>query len=1099
MRGLIRFGLRQSVLMNLVFIGVVVFAAAWAVPRLPVDRYPNFAFGEATVTVRWPGAAPAELERLVAKRLEDAIRGMDDLEFVRSECISGQALVSVKFVDDSDYERLWDELRMRILAVQNQLPAVDGKPLAPVFAKVETDQWLPALQINLVPADRARPLPQRQLALLAKELQTRLERLDGVKRVELFGDRPQQATVALDPALLARHGASFDQVAARLAQAGASEPAGRLALAEGDHLLRADLRFRSLDEVLAVPVRSEGDGRMLRVGDLADPAATRIEAMSGTVVVSVDGLDTVACKVAKDARADARVVKSAVEAEVGLFLAAHPGVPVRAVTSLDSTVAIDDSVGVLQWNLLQGAALVVGILGAALGLRAAAITLSGMALSFLGCLAWFWATGASVNELSLLGFVIVVGILVDDAVVVLDNITRLREEGVPLERALVEGPAEVAWPVISSVATTVAAFLPLLLMSGVVGEFFALIPIAVAVALTISVAEALLMLPLHVRDTDRLLGPPRLHARSGDDLGYLLVRGPLGWMARTYDWLLVRCLRRPLLALAGTGLLILLAVGVLVESALAPRLGLPPLVRLEFFPSDPAVALVLVEAPEGTALERTDAIARAISTDLAALGEGEVATATALAGLRVDSTYRPEWGSRYAMIQVELAGRAKRTHADPAAWIRAQDARLRAAWAPQGVSLRMEAQQGGPPTGRPINVRVSGLDDQQVRRAAAGLLSWMRAEARAGGALPGAIELAADLDRDEPVLRLLPDRERCARLGVGEAEAVRLAAAVAEGAWGGDLRRSDDDIPVRVKLAGNDPEVLAGAPLRALPDGSFVHWRDLGGSERLREPVALVRRDFLRTVTITGGLAADAPVNAFSALAAIDGHWRTMAVQHPGVSIAFGGEAESTGRSYASLAMAFLVSLFAIYAILAMQFNSYSQPLLIMSTILFAFTGVALSMGAFGAVATLLGPAVLRPERALFTVNTFIAIVALTGMVVNNAIVLIDFINQRRAGGELREVLRRCGHLRMRAILLTTLTTCAGMLPTAIGIPEFNLTWSPMAMAFVTGMGLSTALCLVVVPVLYEVLEGLRTGGRRRLKRLFPGRRAQPSDPHADP
>jgi HAE1 family hydrophobic/amphiphilic exporter-1 len=882
---------------------------------------------------------------------------------------------------------------------------------------------------------------------------------------------------------LRRHGSTLDEVAGRLASAGISVPAGRLSLADGDRLLRADLRYRSREEVLAVPVRVDGEGRWLRVGDLVDPAATRIEAQNGSVIITTDGRDSIACKVLKRNDADARAVKERVMAETAAFLASHPGVPVQAVPTLDSTTAIDDAIGVLNSNLLQGMALVLIILTVFIGVRAATITLSGMALSFLGCLVYFWATGSSINELSLLGFVIVVGVLVDDAVVVIDNITQHRERGEPLEQALVEGTAEVFWPVISSVATTIAAFLPLLLMTGAVGDFFSLIPVAVAVALAISVFEAVLMVPLHVRDLDHLLGPPKLHAVASEGMGHLGATGLIGWLARQYDRVLTTSLRLPWLTVGGTVLLFLLAAGVLVQSAVAPGKGWKPLVKLEFFPSDPQVAQITITAPTGTPLAETDRIVRQIASDLHARGPGEVASASGFAGLQVDTTYKPQWGNQYGMIQVELAGRGARTHDDPLGWIAARAEELRTTWAERGVRVHMEAQQGGPPTGKPINVRLSGLDDAAVRRATEAALAWMQGAAVPGGQLAGAVDIASDIGRTEAVLALEPDRDRSAARGIPEAQALALAGAVVEGAYGGDLRRSDDDVPVRVKLASNDLAVLAETPLRQLPDGSILRWSDIGTVRPTQEAAALIRRDFVRTITIIGSLRPDATINAFSATSAVDDWWKINGAAHPGVSIAFGGEAESTGRSYASLAMSFMVAIFLIYTILAMQFHSYLQPLLIMSTIVFAFTGVALSMGIFGAFANLVGPSVVRPERALFTVNTFIAIIGLTGMVVNNAIVLIDFINARKGSAPLPEVLRRASHLRLRPILLTSITTMAGMLPTAIGIPEFSLTWSPMAMAFVTGLGLSTVLCLVVVPVLYELLDrwvGRVRGWRRK-------------------
>jgi multidrug efflux pump subunit AcrB len=1082
MRSLVRFGLSQSVLMNLLFIATVVFSATWAIPRLPVDRYPNFSFGETTITVQWPGASSDDVERLVIKVLEDAIRGMDDLEFVKSTAIAGQGEIQIKFDDDTDYAALYDELRLRVLSAQNQLPTANGDPLTPIFAKVETDQWLPVIQVGITSADPEKPLGKRQLTILAKELQTRFELLDGVKRVDLWGDEAQQFNIAMDPAALRRTGLTPEQVRTALSTAGSTVPAGSVETPDGERMVRVDGRWRDGQAVLATVVRLDGDGTVVRVADVADMAETGVRGPDRGVRISLNGADTVACKVVKATSADARVVKRALLAEVERFTASRPDGGFAIVYALDSTGPIEDSISVLGSNLLQGFCLVLLVLTFTLGFRASALALGGMAFAFLGTLLWFKFTGASINELSLLGFVIVVGILVDDAVVVLDNITRHREEGKTLDRALVDGTSEVFWPVMASVATTMASFLPLLLMTGSVGQFFALIPTAVTAALVLSLVESLLMLPAHVRDLDRLFGPPRIRLRSGEaaDLGYLHQPGLIGGCARIYDRVFGWCLARPWTTVGLTFGLFLLAIAVLVQSAAAPFIGMKPLLRLEFFPSDASMAEIRVNMPAGTALADTDAKVREIARWIAAKGPGEVASAQGLAGLSIDTTYKPQWGAQYGMIQVELATRANRTIADPNQWIRDLGPEVQRRFAAGTAQLTVVAQAGGPPTGLPINVRIAGIDDAAVRRCAGDLFAWMQGAAADGGALHGAVSLSSGLGRTDAVIAVRFDGERLARHGLREQDAALFTAGLVDGSFVGNLRRSDDEIPVKLRLARSalgDLSKAGDVPLIQLPDGQSLRLGDVGHLELRQEPSELVRRDFVRTVTITGSLADDSAINAFQATAIIRGWMEAHRLDYPGVVVAFGGEAESTGRTYASLIFAFMVSVFVIYTILAMQFRSYLQPLLIMSSIIFSLTGVILVMGIFGFIVAFVGHGWVRPERALFTVNSFIAVVALTGMVVNNAIILIDFINQRRkASNDLMRALRESGHLRLRAVLLTTITTIAGFLPTAIGIPAFNLTWSPMATAFVSGLMLATLLTLLVVPVLYLLLHRLAHG-----------------------
>jgi multidrug efflux pump subunit AcrB len=1074
MRSFIRFGLTQTVLMNLVFVGVVLYAALLAIPRLPVDRFPNIDFGQVQVSVRWPGASPADLEREVGKVIEDAIRGTEDLEFVKTTSTAGLSETLVKFLDDADSAKLFDEVRQRVLAAQNRLPSANGKPLAPQILKIEADGWLPVIQVSVLGADPANPIPRRRLALLGKELQTRLESLDGVKRVEVWGDDPEQYVLALDPGRLREHGVTPLEVVTALQTAGITVPAGVLNGADGERFLRVDGQYQSRDDLFAVAVRLVGGTTPVRVGDLVDQTVSGNQPFDGGARISVDGMDAISCRVVKDRLADATAVKAAVEAETARFLQAHADSGIRASMQLDSTVVINDSIGVLSTNLIMGFVLVLVILGVTMGLRAATLTLSGMIFSFLGTLIWFQVTGQSINELTLLGFVIVVGVLVDDAVVVLDSIARKREEGHPTPVAVVEGVRVIFWPLIASVATTATSFLPLFLMSGLVGQFFALIPVAVVAALVLSLFEALLILPAHVADAEKLFGPEPVQRRDPDCIGYTGERGAIGAIARIFDVVLAWCVYRPWTTLLGAATLFLLTIGVLVQSALAVHIGMPPLLRLEFFPSNAAVAEVRITTPQGTPLAETDALVRQVAAAVAGRGTSVITSAQGIAGFTFDSTYMMQWGSQYGLVLAELAGNDTRSFADPAALIRDLDRDMRERFGKDGVMIGVAAQQDGPPTGSAVSIRITGMDDAAVAGTANDLLAWLRTASAPGGRLEGVIDLVGDRERSDGVTRITLDRSRLERLGIPEQEAALFAATLVEGSYIGDLRRSDGEIPVTVRVARQAlaEEGFDSIPLRLTPDGQIIRLSDVASVSQTREPAARTRRDFTPAVMITGNIANGSPLNAFQVQAEVETWWQTQAASRSGVMLDFGGEAESTGRSYLSLGSAFGVSLLAIYTILAMQFRSYIQPVLIMSSIVFSLTGVILLMGVFGGLVVLAGPDLVRPERALFTVNSFIAVVALTGMVVNNAIILIDAINtERRLDVPLVRTLRICVHSRLRAVLLTTGTTIAGMLTTAIGIPEFSLVWSPMATAFIAGLSLSSILTLLVVPGLYLIYE----------------------------
>ena len=641
MNGLIRFALRQGVLLNVVFVGLVVISALLAVPNVPIDRYPNIQFGEVQITTRYPGASPEEVERLVTDVVEESLRGMEQIDFIRSTSIANQSFILVKFEDDSDYDSLYDDLRLRILSVQNLLPTVNGEPLTPFFDKIDVDAWLPVIQVHLVAADPANPIPTRALVLLAKDLRTRLGQIEGVKEIALLGDDPEQFVVALDAAKLEQHRVTVSEVVAAMRSSGTSPPAGIVDTALGERLVRVDSRFRDREDLLSVVVRRDGNGYLLRAGDLADPGETGFERIDGAAINTVNGLDTVACKVVKSERASALDVRADVQRVVDEFLANHEGEGIDAILTLDSTTKIRDGLGVMIANLVLSVVLVMVLLflflaqrgrgltlvGLALGIvsgivvaavqvpsvqaiaigvltlfvfatcRAAVLTVSGIVFSFLGALLVFWLAGTSVNEISLLGFVLVIGIVVDDAIVVIENIQRRRENGGLID-AVVHGAGEVAWPVFSATLTTMAAFLPLLVMTGSTGDFFSLVPIAVTTALAISLVECLVFLPLHVVDLERILGPDRTHEviREASGGNPLARPGMLGILARFYDRTLRFNLAHPALVLGASALLFAVAAVLLTVSLL----GIYPFLKIVFFPEDTSLVQIYVRTPSDT-------------------------------------------------------------------------------------------------------------------------------------------------------------------------------------------------------------------------------------------------------------------------------------------------------------------------------------------------------------------------------------------------------------------------------------------------------------------------------------------------------------------
>ena len=1124
MRPLIRFFVKQPVLVNVVYVGVILFGLMF-LGNIAVDRYPNLRLGESIVTTYYPGASAEDVERLVTHDIEDAIRGMEDIEFVRSTSRMGQSVIIVKWIDDTDYLSLHNELRRRVLAIQNQLPTINGKVLTPGFQKSEADEWAPVVQINLMAEGLGGE--KRPLVLLAKELRNEIEALPQVLEVILLGDDAQQFTLALNPERLSEYGVDIHTVLHALRDSGQSLPGGRIVTALGERQIRIDDRHRDPEDILSVIIRRDGDGSFITLRELIDVPHSGIERTATGLRSHLNGFNSsIGLKIRKDPQGNAVSVRDEAVAVTKAFVERHSDKQVSYTISLDSTVQIGDSMRILSHSFITACVLVMltlfvflgpqqsrlrrlGILAGlgctaavsfipstgislvimlvyavfvAVMCRSASLTVSGIIFSFIGALILLYIGGYSVNEITLLGLVLTIGIIVDDAIVVLENIQRHRELGKNITEAAIEGASEVFWPVVSATTTTIAAFLPMLMMTGAVGDFFALIPIAVSAALFASLVEALFILPLHVVDMERVFGPEKHHTQEDEQYASNSITDRLH---RLYERMLGWLLNHPFIAVGGVFVLFVCSVAILNLSnpATAKDLGIRPPLLLKFFPEDKSGLWISLQMPSGTSLHETEEVSQDIAQHLRTRGSDVISNVTTLVGMKMSSSYKPIWGDQFAFLEAELPPLHIRSKFNPDHLVEDLRTDLAETFQMSGAEMAITYRQSGPPASPPVALRVQGVDETNVFAMAEELFAYMKEETREGGELDGVIDLTHDAIITNDIFAFRPDNEAMSRHDIQTATVQEFLSTVFEGSWIGDYRRSDDEIPIRVRIDEAHVSSLPTVMNLAVQDDPMtgkIRFSDVGTMELTNEPARLERRDYLRMVGITGNIKSGTPFSQERLQQVVEPWVEEHGHKYPGASVRYGGDADSTSRSYQTMLQAFLISAIIIYGVLAVQFRSYAQPLLIMSNIVFSFIGVILVMAAFSALIAYLPDGWIRTERTWFTLHSFIAIIGLSGLVVNDAIVFIDFINRHRAEGlPLREALMKAGHQRMRPILMTTITTLAGLLPMAIGLPNFSEAWSPFATCFVAGLSISTAMTLLIIPVLYELLDKivLRTRG----------------------
>ncbi|MCU7941131.1 MAG: efflux RND transporter permease subunit [Candidatus Thiodiazotropha sp. (ex Cardiolucina cf. quadrata)] len=1036
MRQVVAFSLKQRVFYNLMFVVLIVvgFISLFA---LPAERYPNFGFGEVIISTVYPGASSVEVESLVTRKIEDALEKVDDVEWISSTSFNGRSNIRLKFVDDSDYDALYNEVRFEVLNIVSELPqGVDPPSL--LNAKVQ--DWLPVITINLV-GDHS----NRALALMGEEIKTRLLKIPHVQQVDFSGKQTQEFHIYLNPQKLREVGIGFDQVASALRAANLSIPAGKYTNDSGEYLIKLDERFHSLDQVQSTVVRRDADGSLVRIQDLVSRMGMGYR--DPIVIASVNGKPALGLKVIKSDQGNAMEIRDQVVALIDEFRPPLEIQGVDVVLTQDSTIYIKDGLTTLGMNMLVGIILVSLIIWYFMGVRNAGLVTIGIPFSFMITMLIMYLTGNSLNEITLFSFVLVTGIVVDDAIVVTENIYRHVQEGKSLREAIINGTAEVALPVISATMTTVAAFLPMLIMSGSTGQFFALVPKAVSFAIIASLVECLLILPIHYLD----FGPRQQSAVDLLERDNTLMR-----VARRFtDWLLSLTLRFRLLSVLVVSLLFAVSVMILTLSAS----GKVPLIRIQFFPDDYKLYYVDIVGPSNISIKEVDERVKRIAETVMEDGPGMASAAAGLAGLYFNEDYEPVYGNNHGSVMVTMPSASEQRFDDPLAHLDRMREKLKPIHETDGYTLHIHPQNDGPPSGKDINVRVVGANVEAVSGLAGELLTYMLESPNIG---PHLIGLDDDRGVHKRVFRLWVEQERVAEFGLDNSQVARLAASVLDGRYLGKYRHIDEEVDLKLRIdsdALQDPENALYIPV--VEDAEHpVYLADLVRVEAYNEPGEIKRYQGQRAISLKADIREGAPTSTPAIVSLVRDRFETIRDRYPGATVTFGGEHEDTQRSFESLAYAFIIAVLVMYVILATQFQSYLQPLIILSAVVFALIGVV-----FGKLVT----------QSLFTVNSFIAVIGVAGVVVNDALVLIDFINKRyRKGLSRRAAIIEGVHIRLRPILLTTLTTSLGLMPMAIGFPSYSLIWGTMASTFVTGLATATALTLFIIPVLWDLLQGLQ-------------------------
>lgn len=1022
-----RFSVRQPVLVNLMALAIVV-TGALVLSQMTREVFPIVPVGGASITTIMPGASAEEIEQLITARIEDQLADIEDVDVITSTSRDGYSFIWVEL------EASVTDTGRKVLEITNEVNRVTGLPESAEAPVVKEASVRPPTLAVAVRGDA----PEEVLRAVARDLEDRLERTDGVSRANATGIREREIHVEVDPDRLTAYGVPLTSVAAALRSRGVNVPAGEMEGARRSRLVRGMSRAASAAQIGEVVVRPSSAGGAVRVRDVATVHEGFERART---LARVDGEPAIVFIVQKDDGADALRVSERVQA---LLEELQPGLPPGVQLSVfgDSAHWVRGNLSTLYSNAAMGLFLVLAILWMFIGFRNGLMAALGIPVAIAGGLIVMQILGITINLLSLLALVLSLGIIVDDAIIIIENVYRHIEEGMPRHRAAITGTMEVFWPVLASTATTCCAFLPLLLMTGVLGELFSIIPKVIVAALLASLIEAFFILPSHLADFGATVAQKRASGPGRVDRAFAVVEGKFVSVLRV-------ALRRRFWVVGGA---YLVCVGLLATAALVKSVTL-------FTEGDVELFDVRVRMPTDSAPDETDRVLREIERRLLAIDSDDVQAVISTRGYSRTRTWN-ETGDHVGMVTVYMVPRQERSAQDAGTRLMERAAHLFDDIVGP-ASLDIVKFEEGPPRGAPVAVRVTGEDLDQL----AELSERVQVELRQ---VRGTRDVGDDHELGKREVRVHVDEDRAALHGL-TTDAVTGWLATAFGAMPvATTRDGDEEVDVVVRLeesAREDPARLSELSL-VTGAGVTVALSELATVEPGRGLATIRRRDRRRAITVTAELVEDSGATSSDVNTALARRLRPLIAANPDVRFELGGEYEETQESLNSLFLAFLVAAMLIYTILASQFRSFLQPLVVMTAIPLSLIGVSLGFLASGEAIGLIG---------------LIGTVGLAGIVVNDSLVLVDFINKRREDGlELDDAIIEAARLRLRPIFLTSVTTIAGLGPLALGIGGRSELLAPMATAISWGLTFSTVLILVVVPCLYRSVDGA-SGTMQRL------------------
>lgn len=1053
------FSIRQRVLVNLITI-VALVVGVFVTINMRREAMPLIQVDYVFINTVYPGASPFEVEKLVTIPIEDELSNIDGIEKYSSVSRESVSFIFIELEPDiSNRDRVITEISREADKVELPEDAED-----PDVKELKLEN--PLIEVSFT-GDNTDEYKLREYVRGFEEI---IKNLDGMGSIGRVGWRDREISIEVDPDNLESYYMSLFQVINAIQSQNVNLPGGKLKSGTKEMIIRTVGELKDADEFKKIIIRTNSDGKYLYVGDIADVRETFEEQRT---IYKTDGKVSINLIPKKKRTGDTIKLVDRIKKEVKKYEKTLPeDVSIKLVN--DMAFYVKRRLNVLVSNGFIGLFLLICTLLVFLNSRVALVTALGIPFAFLTALIFMSFFNVSLNLITMFGLILVLGMIVDDAIIVSENVYRYMENGMPVKEAAVKGANEVAAPVTATILTTAAAFLPLMFISGIMGKFLRFFPMGVIFCLSASLFEALVILPTHLADwvkplvsmediererdaacqvkdksvfsriilfpcriTKVLFGTALSTQRKGSEARWF--KGLIGF----YRNLLVFAVnRRYKMTFAA---LLVLAGAVVFSVKIMP---------FKLFPNIIEMFYVRVETPEGTALDETGKVLSKIEHIIMSLEKSELDNVTATVGFSGEIGGGPfdKHGTQYAQAVVYLtpAKKRQRTADEIIASLRQK---IELQKIPNMINLEFEKVQHGPPVGKPIDVEVRG-DEYDVLLKIAGLLKENMEK------IIGVEDVKITYELDKEEIQVNINKREAARLGLNVLQVASTIRYAFEGGIATTVRKASEDIDVIVRLPEEHRNSISTLKNLTIPNntGRLIKLNKVAEFKRDQGVKTLNHSEGKRTISVKAEVDEN-KITSMEANRRIRQSFSRFKEEYPEYYFKSGGEWEDTTKSIKSLFRAFGIAFMLIYTILATQFKSFVQPLIIMTSVPFGIIGVILALFLHGQPISMM---------ALF------GIIGLTGVVVNDALILVNFINKRRLSGmSAYEAVVDAGITRLRPIMLTSITTIIALLPLIYGIGGEEPFLVPAAIAMAYGLLAATFLTLVIVPCVYLIISDI--------------------------